>query len=179
MPPKWLSTDSGPLVRVQLLRLGEAEHVLLFTLHHIISDGWSTGILVREVAALYEAYREGRESPLPELALQYADYAVWQREWLQGEVLEQQLAYWRQQLGGELRVLQLPADKPRPPVQSHRGRAISFSVAAELTRELKRLSNGEGVTLYMTLLTAFKILLWRYSGKARWWWGPPIAGRIS
>ena len=166
----------GPLVRVQLLRLAAEDHVVLFTMHHIISDGWSTGILVREVAALYEAYIEGRESPLPELEIQYADYAVWQREWLQGEVLEQQLGYWRQQLE-ELPVLQLPTDKPRPPVQSHRGRAINFSVPAELTAELKQLSNAEGVTLYMTLLAAFKILLWRYSGQSDVVVGTPIAGR--
>ena len=167
----------GPLVRVQLLRLAAEDHVMLFTMHHIISDGWSTGILVREVAALYEAYIEGRESPLPELEIQYADYAVWQREWLQGEVLEQQLAYWRQQLGGELPVLQLPTDKPRPRVQSHHGRTVNFSLPAELTAELKKLSNAEGVTLYMTLLAAFKILLWRYSGQSDLVVGTPIAGR--
>jgi amino acid adenylation domain-containing protein len=168
--------SAGPLLRVQLLRLDAEDHVVLFTVHHIISDGWSTGILVREVAALYEAYVAGRESPLPELEIQYADYAVWQREWLQGEVLEQQLAYWRQQLA-ELPVLQLPTDKPRPPVPSHQGRAIGFSVPAELTAELKRLSHTEGVTLYMTLLAAFKILLWRYSGQSDVVVGTPIAGR--
>ncbi len=166
----------GPLVRVQLLRLGEEDHVVLFTMHHMVTDGWSTGILVREVAALYEAYIEGRESPLPELTIQYADYAVWQREWLQGEVLDQQLAYWREQLA-DLPVLQLPADKPRPPVQSHRGQSVSFSLPASLTAELKQLSNAEGVTLYMTLLAAFKILLWRYSGQSDVVVGTPIAGR--
>jgi amino acid adenylation domain-containing protein len=167
----------GPLVRVQLLRFAADDHAVLFTLHHIISDGWSTGILVREVAALYEAFIEGREAPLPELEVQYADYAVWQREWLQGEVLEQQLGYWRRQLGDDLPVLQLPADKPRPPVQSHHGRSIDFTVPAELTAELKKLSNAEGVTLYMTLLAAFKILLWRYSGQSDVVVGTPIAGR--
>ena len=167
----------GPLLRVQLLRLREEDHVVLFTMHHIITDGWSTGILVREVAALYEAYIKGHESPLPELEIQYADYAVWQREWLQGEVLEQQLSYWRQQLGEELPVLQLPTDKPRPPVQSYRGRSLGFSLPAELTAELKKLSNAESVTLYMTLLTAFKILLWRYSGQSDVVVGTPIAGR--
>ena len=116
--------------------------MVLFTMHHIVTDGWSTGILVSEVSALYEAYIEGRESPLPELEIQYADYAVWQREWLQGEVLEQQLSYWRQQLGEELPVLQLPTDKPRPPVQSYRGRSLGVSLPATLTAELKKLSNG-------------------------------------
>jgi hypothetical protein len=149
---------------------------VLFTVHHIVSDGWSAGILVREVAALYEAYAAGRESPLPELEIQYADYAVWQREWLQGAVLEQQLAYWRQQLE-ELPVLQLPTDKPRPSVQSQHGRAINFSLPAALTAELKRLSTAEGVTLYMTLVAAFKILLWRYSGQSDVVVGTPIAGR--
>ena len=167
----------GPLLRVQLLRVAAEDHVVLFTMHHIITDGWSTGILVSEVAALYEAYIEGRESPLPELEIQYADYAVWQREWLQGDVLEQQLSYWRQQLGEELPVLQLPTDKPRPPVQSHRGRNLHFSLPSSLTAELKKLSNAEGVTLYMTLLAAFKILLWRYSGQSDVVVGTPIAGR--
>ena len=151
--------------------------MVLFTMHHIVTDGWSTGILVSEVSALYEAYIEGRESPLPELEIQYADYAVWQREWLQGEVLEQQLSYWRQQLGEELPVLQLPTDKPRPPVQSHRGRSRGFSLPASLTAELKKLSNAERVTLYMTLLAVFKILLSRYSGQSDVVMGTPIAGR--
>jgi len=146
-------------------------------MHHIITDGWSTAILVREVSALYEAYIEGRESPLPELEIQYADYTVWQREWLQGEVLEQELSYWRQQLGEELPVLQLRTDKPRPPVQSARGRSQHFALPASLTAELKQLSNSEGVTLFMTLLAAFKILLWRYSGQSDVVVGTPIAGR--
>ena len=164
------------MLRVQLLRLGKDDHVVLFTTHHIIDDAWSTGILVREVGALYEAYIEGRESPLAELEIQYADYAVWQREWLQGEVLDQQLAYWRQQLS-DLPVLQLPADKPRPPVQSYRGRELTFTLPAQLTADLKKLSNAEGATLYMTLLAAFKILLSRYSGQNDVVVGTPIAGR--
>ncbi len=169
--------SEGPLLRVQLLQFGAEDHVVLFTLHHIVSDGWSTGILVREVGALYEAYIEGHESPLPELEVQYADYAVWQREWLQGEVLEQQLSYWRQQLGAELPVLQLPTDRPRPPVQSYRGQVVNFSLPAELTAELKKLSNAEGVTLYMTMLAVFKLVLWRYSGQREVVIGTPIAGR--
>ena len=105
----------GPLFRFRLVRLAAEQHILLLTMHHIISDGWSLGVLGRELAALYQAYSTGQSSPLAELGIQYADFAVWQREWLQGEVLEKQLAYWREQLGGELPVLELPIDRPRPP----------------------------------------------------------------
>ena len=111
----------GPLFRFRLVRLAEEQHILLLTMHHIISDGWSLGVLGRELAALYQAYSAGQSSPLAELAIQYADFAVWQREWLQGEVLEKQLAYWREQLGGELPVLELTTDRPRPPIQTYRG----------------------------------------------------------
>src|SRR5262249_39699991 len=113
--------EHGPLWRAQLVRLNAAEHVLLFTMHHIISDGWSMGVLVREVSALYEAYVNGTDSALVELPIQYADFAVWQREYLQGAVLERQLQYWREQLAGAPPVLQLPADHPRPAIQSYRG----------------------------------------------------------
>ena len=154
---------TGPLLRVQLLRLGEEDHVVLFTMHHIISDGWSLGVLVKEVATLYEAYIKGEASPLPELEIQYADYAVWQREWLQGEVLEEQLSYWQRQLGGELPVLELPTDRPRPAVQSYRGARQSITISAELTQQLKALSQREGCTLFMTLLAAFQVLLSRYT----------------
>src|SRR5262249_23745566 len=111
----------GPLVRSALLRLSETDHVLLLTMHHIVSDGWSMGILSRELKSLYEAYHAGKPSQLPELPIQYADFAVWQREWLQGEVLEKQLAYWRERLGGDLPRLELPTDKPRPSVQTYQG----------------------------------------------------------
>ncbi len=124
----------GPLFRARLLRLSEAEHVLLLTMHHIISDGWSLGVLGRELAALYEAYQAGQSSPLPELTIQYADFAVWQREWLRGEVLEKQLAYWREQLGGELPVLELPLDRPRPARQSYRGAAVGVEVSEAVSR---------------------------------------------
>src|SRR5207244_2161292 len=111
----------GPLLRLKLLQLAEYDHVLLMTMHHTVTDAWSTGIFVRELTTLYHAYSTGAPSPLEELPIQYADYAVWQRGWLQGEVLEEQLSYWREQLGGELPVLELPTDRPRPPVQSYRG----------------------------------------------------------
>ena len=167
----------GPLLRVQLLRLGETEHVVLLTLHHIITDGWSTGVLIKEVATLYAAYRVGETSPLPELELQYGDYAAWQRGWLQGEVLEAQLRYWQRQLGGELPVLELPSDRPRPAVQSYRGASSAVSLSSNLTEALQELSRREGVTLFMTLLAAFQVLLYRYSGQRDVLVGTPIAGR--
>jgi amino acid adenylation domain-containing protein len=166
-----------PLLRVRLLSLDHEEHVVLFTMHHIISDGWSMAVLVREVGALYEAYLRAESSPLPELEIQYADYAVWQREWLTGDVLERQLEYWRRQLAGAPTVLELPTDKVRPAMQSYRGatQAISFSPA--LTTELQALSRRESATLYMTALAAFEVLLYRYSGQAQMLLGMPIANR--
>jgi hypothetical protein len=155
----------GPLLRVLVVRLSEAGHVIIFSLHHIISDGWSMDVLEREVSALYGSYARGLESPLAELEIQYADYAVWQREWLQGEVLESELGYWRKQLGGTLPVLELPADGVRPALQSYHGAAESFEVAAATAQGLKELSGRQGVTLYMTLLAAFQTLLYRYSGQ--------------
>jgi hypothetical protein len=168
---------TGPLLRVKLLRVAAEDHVVLFTMHHIISDGWSTSILVREVTALYEAYGKGAASPLPELAIQYADYAAWQREWLQGAVLEEQLSYWRRQLGGELPVLELPLDGVRPAVQSYQGAQESFLLEAEVTEQLQQLSRREDCTLFMTLLAAYQVLLCRYSGQEDVVVGTPIAGR--
>jgi amino acid adenylation domain-containing protein len=168
---------TGPLLRVKLLRLDEAEHVLLLTMHHIVSDGWSLGVLMRELAVLYEAFSTGKPASLPELPIQYADFALWQREWLQREVLESQLGYWKQQLGGELPVLELPTDRPRPPVQTYRGARQSFELSQELTDALKGLSRREGVTLFMTLLAAFKVLLYRYTGQEDVIVGSPIANR--
>ena len=133
-------------------------------------------VLIKEVATLYEAYSKGEESPLPELAMQYGDFAVWQRGWLQGEVLEQQMAYWREQLGGELPVLELPTDHPRPAVQSYRGAQQQFALPGELTGQLRELSRREGVTLFMTLLAAFQTLLYRYSGQAEIVVGAPWRG---
>jgi amino acid adenylation domain-containing protein len=157
--------SAGPLLRASVLRLSEQEHVLLCTMHHIISDGWSMGVLIRELTTLYEAFAQGESSPLPELGIQYADYAHWQREWLQGEVLEKQLSYWKQQLDGAPAVLELPTDYPRPAVQTFRGAHQSLTLPAELTTGLKALTQREGVTLFMTLLAAFQTLLWRYSGQ--------------
>lgn len=168
----------GPLVRAQLLRLGSQEHILLFTLHHIISDGWSVGILVREVSALYQAFTSGLPSPLPELKIQYTDYSVWQRSWLQGDVLQGQLSYWREQLAN-LPSLELPTDYPRPAIQSYVGGSASGSLLPGLTADLKRLSQREGVTLFMTLLSAFSILLSKYSGEEDIAVGSPIAHRTG
>jgi acyl carrier protein len=158
----------GPLLRVTLLRLGESEHVALLTMHHIVSDGWSIGVLVRELSALYDAFASGRPSPLGEPELQYVDYAHWQRQWLQGEVLERELAYWRERLA-ELGVLDLPTDRPRPAVQLFRGAARSFELAPDLVRGVRRLGEAEGATVYMTLLAAFKALLGRYSRRTTSW----------
>jgi len=169
--------STGPLFRIQLLRLSEKEHILLCTMHHIISDGWSIGILIREVATLYEAFSHNQPSPLPELPIQYADYAIWQREWLSGEVLDAQLSYWREQLAGVPAVLELPTDHPRPAVQSFRGAAHHIHLSAELTEQLRQLSRSEGVTLFMTLLSAFSVLLSRYSGQEDVVVGTPIANR--
>ncbi|BAY99585.1 amino acid adenylation domain protein [Tolypothrix tenuis PCC 7101] len=168
---------TGPLVRSTLLRLSEAEHILLFTMHHIVSDGWSTDILVREVAILYESYFSGKPSVLPELPIQYANYAVWQRQWLQGEVLTTHLEYWKQQLGDNLPVLELPTDRSRPHVQSYRGAVQSFQLPQDVTVDLKNLSQQEGCTLFMTLLAAFKVLLYRYTGNGDIVVGSPIANR--
>ncbi|HEX8720181.1 MAG TPA: amino acid adenylation domain-containing protein, partial [Pyrinomonadaceae bacterium] len=167
----------APLLRVTLLRRGPEEHVLLLTMHHIVSDGWSVGVLVREVSALYEAYSEGAPSPLPEPEVQYADYAAWQRRRLEGATLERQLSYWREKLAGAPEALDLPTDRPRPPVQSYRGATERFALPADLSRELRRLSRGEGVTLFMTLLAAFEVLLSRYSGQTDFCVGTPVAGR--
>ncbi|MHC5720469.1 MAG: condensation domain-containing protein, partial [Nostoc sp.] len=126
-----------PLLRATLVHLSEVEYVMMFTMHHIVSDGWSMGILIQEVAALYEAFCKGQPSPLPELPIQYADFAIWQRQWLQGQVLEAQLVYWQKQLGSSLPVLQLPTDRPRPRIQTFRGATKSFSLSTNLTESLK------------------------------------------
>ncbi|HEY0022712.1 MAG TPA: non-ribosomal peptide synthase/polyketide synthase [Longimicrobium sp.] len=168
---------TGPLFRAALLRLGAEDHVLLLSMHHIVSDGWSMGVLSREFSVLYEAYRDGRESPLPELAVQYADYAVWQREQLASEVLDRQLAYWRERLAGAPELLELPGDHPRPAVQSHRGATVPVELSAELLERLQALGRKEGATLYMVALAAFQVLLSKYSGSEDVVVGSPIAGR--
>ncbi|HYH80726.1 MAG TPA: condensation domain-containing protein, partial [Longimicrobium sp.] len=168
---------AGPLFRAALLRLGAEDHVLLLSMHHIVSDGWSMGVLFGEMSTLYAAYREGRESPLPELAVQYADYAVWQREQLAGEVLDRQLAYWRERLAGAPELLELPTDHPRPRVQTYRGATVPVELSPELLERLQVVGRSEGATLYMTLLGAFQVLLGKYAGSEDVVVGSPIAGR--
>jgi amino acid adenylation domain-containing protein len=167
----------GPLVRVSLIRLGEDAHVLLVTTHHIISDGWSTVVFFQELSQLYEAFSKGERSPLPELPIQYPDYATWQREWLQGQVLEKQLSYWKENLGGDLPVLDLATDRPRPSVQTHHGARESLLLSQNLTEAITALSQREGVTLFMTLLAAFKVLLFRHTGLQDIIVGSPITSR--
>ncbi|HSE19640.1 MAG TPA: amino acid adenylation domain-containing protein [Pyrinomonadaceae bacterium] len=167
----------GPLLRANLLRLSETEHVLLLTMHHIVSDAWSMGVFVRELAALYEAYLAGRPSPLPELPIQYADFADWQKGWLQGERLEEQLSYWRTQLAGAPPLLDLPTDRPRPLVQSDSGAYEALLLSESLTRSLNELSRREDATLFMTLLAGLSVLLYRYSGQHDVLTGTPIANR--
>nr|QEO74827.1 condensation domain-containing protein [uncultured bacterium] len=169
--------SNGPLLRARLLRLGDGEHLLLLTAHHIISDGWSTGVLIREASALYRAFAAGLPSPLAELPVQYADYAAWQRRWLQGDVLDAQLSYWRERLADPPPVLELPTDRPRPAQPSNRSAGEPFTIPATLARALKELSRAESVTLYMVLLAAFKALLHRYTGATDISVGTPIAGR--
>jgi amino acid adenylation domain-containing protein len=166
----------APLLRTQLLRLEKNEHVLLLTMHHIVSDGWSLVQLVREMGVLYEVYCEGRDSQLGELPLQYADYAVWQREQFAGEKVEAPLNYWREQLRGAS-VLEFPTDHPRPSKLSFSGKSHRFCVPRPLADSLSELSQREGATLFMTLLTAFQVLLSRYSGQSDVSVGTPVAGR--
>jgi amino acid adenylation domain-containing protein len=167
----------SPLLRFLLLRLGEQEHILSLVLHHIVSDGWSTGILMREVAVLYEAFAAGLPSPLPELPVQFADFAAWQRQWLMGEVLEAQLSYWRERLRGAPPVLELPADHARPPVPSSRGRRQAIALPSALTRMLRELARREGATLFSVLNAAYQALLSCYSGQRDVVVGTSIANR--
>ena len=165
------------MLRAKLLQLGPEEHVLLLTMHHIASDGWSLGILVRELTALYAAFSQDKPAPLPELPIQYADFAVWQQQWLQKEILDAQLSYWRDRLAGAPQLLPFPTDRPRPSNQTFRGGLVPISVNAELTRLLHQLSRGAEATLFMTLLAAFQVLLARYSGQDDIVVGSPIANR--
>lgn len=167
----------GPLLRASLLKLAGEEHVLLLTMHHIVSDGWSLGILRRELSALYDAYCQGKPSPLPDLRIQYVDYAIWQRESLQGEVLEEQLRYWRNQLSGSPPQLQLPSDRPRPALESFKGSKLHFELPARLIKALRQLARHEKATLFMAFLSAYQVLLSRWSGQRDVVVGSPVAGR--
>jgi amino acid adenylation domain-containing protein len=164
-------------LRVTLFKLDDNDHVLLLTIHHIATDGWSFGVVTRELGVLYNALVQNRPSPLPPLPIQYVDFALWQRRWFTGEALEQQLQFWRDRLTDVPTVLQLPADQPRPPVHTLHGAIVSHRFSAELTRQLKRLSQQHGTTLFMTMLAAFAIIMNRYTGLERFIIGSPIANR--
>jgi amino acid adenylation domain-containing protein len=182
---RWLTVEAlrpfdlegGPLFRTALCRVEEDEHLLLINLHHIVCDGWSMGLLVHEMAALYEAFTSGAPSPLPELAYQYADFARWQRQWLQGEVLEAQVAYWREQLSDAAPVLDLPLDRPRPAQQTFSGALRTFELPEALVEGLNGVSRARSATPFMTSLACFAALLARYSGQHDVSLGTPIAGR--
>ena len=167
----------GPLFRVRVLEAEDRQHVLLLSMHHIVSDGWSAGILLRELSALYEAFVSGAQAELTELPVQYADFAAWQRQWLDGGALEQQLSYWREQLRGSTGLLELPADYRRPALKGWRGAVKRFVLAEDTTDCLKALSQRAEATLFMTLLAGLQALLWRYTSQRDISLGTPIANR--
>ena len=169
--------EAGPLIRGRLVAMSASEHVLLVTMHHIVSDGWSMAVLVQELSALYAAYRDGRADPLPALTIQYADYANWQRRWLTGDVLQEQVTYWQETLRGAPAVLELPLDHARPSQQDHSGAVVSLELDADLTKSLKLLSQRHGTTLFMTLLSAWGVVLGRLSGQDDVVIGTPVAIR--
>lgn len=169
---------SGPLFRTHLIAVEDEEHVLLLTMHHIISDGWSMNILMRELSTLYLAFSSGKDSSLSPLSIQYADYAIWQRTWLQGEVLERQLNYWKKQLAGAPSLLSLPTDRPRSAIQSAHGACYAFTIAPDLTSQLQALGERAGATFFMTLLAAFQVFLSRYCNQEDIVVGTPVANRM-
>jgi amino acid adenylation domain-containing protein len=167
----------GPLIRARLFRLAAQDHRFILNLHHIVSDGWSLVLFFNELSAIYDAFARGERSPLADVPIQYFDYSAWQREWLQGEVLQNQIAYWKNQLGGELPVLDLPTDRARPAVQTFNGAREWLVLSEQLTASVLTLAQREGVTQFITLLTAFKVLLHRYAGEDDVIVGSPIANR--
>lgn len=169
--------EQGPLLRMTLLRLAEQDHVLVLVQHHIISDGGSMQVMVADVVQAYTAYSQGREFELPTLPIQYADYAIWQRSWMEAGEKERQLAYWRDLLGGDQPVLELPLDRPRPAVQSYRGASLDLSLNGQLAAGVRALSQREGATSFMVLLASFQVLLHRYSGQRDIRVGVPTANR--
>ncbi|MET0645394.1 MAG: condensation domain-containing protein [Pyrinomonadaceae bacterium] len=174
---KPFSLSEGPLIRAVLFQVGEAEHRLLMTLHHIVTDRWSYALLWQELSVLYEAFSKGLPSPLAELPIQFADFALWQRQWLKGETLEARLSYWRKQLAGASFVLELPTDRPRPAIQSFRGTRQYRYQSGALWARLRAMCQQENVTLYMMLLTAFYVLLYKYTGQEDIIVGSPYANR--
>ncbi|HKG23636.1 MAG TPA: amino acid adenylation domain-containing protein, partial [Blastocatellia bacterium] len=169
--------SDGPLLRASLIRLGDHEFILLLTMHHIISDGWSIGVLTRELSAAYARHRAGQAANLPPLPVQYADFAAWQRRWLQGEALNGELAYWKQKLAGAPPTLGLPLDRPRPPIQTFRGAHLLVEIPPALTESLRSLGRDQGVTLFISMLAAFEALLYRNTSQEDFCVGAPVAGR--
>jgi hypothetical protein len=167
---------TGPLVRATVIKVADEDHIAIVVMHHAVSDGWSISILIREISLLYDAYVGGRPSPLAELPVQYPDFAAWHRSWLDGEVLEAELRFWKQQLAG-VPNLELPTDRPRPPVASQRGGIRTASLPRPLVDAMRGLARSEGVTLYMALMAAFQVLLGRYARQDDFAVGTPIAGR--
>ena len=167
----------GPLIRIKLIRLRPTEHILFWMTHHMVWDGWSFDIMLDELASVYPAFSQGMPSPLPEMTIQYADYAVWQKDWLKSKDLERQFSYWHKQLGGERTALQLPLDKTRPAQASRRGGRVRFDLPNSLVMALKTLGNQEDATLFMVLLAAFEVILSRYSGQEDFTIGCPMWGR--
>ncbi|NWA00111.1 non-ribosomal peptide synthetase [Pseudomonas gingeri] len=170
--------ETGPLLRACLVKAAAQEHYFVLTLHHIVTEGWAMDIFARELSALYEAFIEGRESPLPPLAVQYLDYSVWQRQWLESGERQRQLDYWTAQLGNEHPLLELPGDRPRPAVQSHRGELYRFDLGDELAARVRAFNAQHGLTLFMTMTAALSVLLYRYSGQTDLRIGAPVANRI-
>ncbi|EPL10975.1 peptide synthase [Pseudomonas sp. CF150] len=170
--------ETGPLVRACLVKAGEQEHYLVLTLHHIVTEGWAMDIFARELSALYEAFIDERDSPLPALPVQYLDYSVWQRQWMEAGERQRQLDYWTAQLGNEHPLLELPGDRPRPPVQSHRGELYRFDLSDELAARVRAFNAQHGLTLFMTMTATLAVLLYRYSGQTDLRIGAPVANRI-
>ncbi|VVQ08059.1 Linear gramicidin synthase subunit B [Pseudomonas fluorescens] len=170
--------ETGPLLRACLVKTAEQEHYFVLTLHHIVTEGWAMDIFARELSALYEAFVDDRESPLAPLPVQYLDYSVWQRQWLEAGERQRQLDYWTTQLGREHPLLELPADRPRPPVQSHRGELYRFDLSDDLAAKVRAFNAQNGLTLFMTMTAALATLLYRYSGQTDLRIGAPVANRI-
>ncbi|WP_163830561.1 condensation domain-containing protein, partial [Pseudomonas viridiflava] len=170
--------ETGPLLRACLVRAGELEHYFVLTLHHIVTEGWAMDIFARELGLLYEAFLEGKPSPLEPLAVQYLDYSVWQRQWMEAGERQRQLDYWTAQLGSEHPLLELPGDRPRPPVQSYQGELYRFDLQADLAARVRAFNAQNGLTLFMTMTATLSVLLYRYSGQTDLRIGAPVANRI-